>query len=338
MRADAITLACGLLFSVYVTSLASRRPRRHLDVLEKRYVLRRILGRGAMGRVFEAHDRQTRRNVAVKMIHASLMTNRQAIERFTNEAMALQAVRHPNVAAYHDAGIHHGLPYVVMELVSGPSLDDYVSERGPLPVDVALRIFCDAARGLAALHRAGIVHRDAKPSNLLLSLDEAGRVTGAKWTDLGLARVNERKITAAGMAVGTCAYMAPEQVVGEDVDASTDLYGLAISLFYALTGQLPFEADGQQSMFLQLTSAAPPISWLVDGVDAAVERIVASGLRKNPRNRYASAQAMLEDMERVLGLREGAVQGAPDVCPDRYRPASGRGWRVYARACNELRL
>lgn len=321
----------------YVLSLASRRPRR-LAVIAKRYVLRRLIGRGGMGRVYEAWDRREQRMVAVKMIHESLANDADVIHRFGNEVLALRSVDHPNVVAFRDTGLHFGAPYLVMELLEGPSLERHVAEHGPLDVDTALRVFCQAARGLAALHEAKIVHRDAKPSNLMLELDEKGKPVGATWSDLGLARVRARKITAAGIAVGTGAYMAPEQVVGEDVGPRSDLYGLAISLFFALTGQLPFDTDARRSMLLQLASAAPPLSWLLDDVDESVERIVATGLRKNPRHRYPTALAMLADMERALGEREGPVSGAPARGPDRFCPGSGRAWRLYARACSELRI
>lgn len=326
-----------LAVASFVPSLASRRPHR-LAVIAKRYVLRKLIGRGGMGRVYEAWDRRERRMVALKMIHESLANEPHVVHRFGNEVLALRSVDHPNVVAFLDTGLHFGAPFVVMELLTGPSLDVYVAEHGPLDVDTALRVFCRAAEGLAALHAAKIVHRDAKPSNLMLELDACGTPIGATWSDLGLARVRARKITAAGIAVGTGAYMAPEQVVGEDVGPRSDLYGLAITLFFALTGQLPFDTDARRSMLLQLASAAPPLSWLLDDVDEAVERIVATGLRKNPRHRYPTARAMLQDMERALGEREGPVSTRPTEGPDRFRPASGRAWRLYARACNELRV
>jgi eukaryotic-like serine/threonine-protein kinase len=332
-----------LALTTNVGSIASRRPRQRRRVLDGRYALGQLIGRGGMGRVFEAEDLHTRsarrrgRSVAVKMLLPSLQGDPEAVKRFSNEALALRSVDHPNVTRLLDSGIANGSPYVVMERLRGPSLCSYVAQHGPMRPRDALVVFRHAARGLAALHEVGVVHRDAKPSNLMLTLVD-GRPVAAKWSDLGLAHLADRKITAAGMALGTGAYMAPEQVVGDDVDAATDIYGMAVSLFFALTGQLPFEADARQSMLLQLTSAPPPLSWLIDDVDEELERIVACGLRKNPKNRYVSARAVLEDIECLLGLRDGEVRGAAAVCPDVYQPRSGYGWRVYARACRELRL
>jgi serine/threonine-protein kinase len=213
-----------------------------------------------------------------------------------------------------------------MELVQGPSMAEFIESRGPMPEARALELVLQATRALGAMHRHGIVHRDVKPANLLLEMQgtEPKRV---KVADLGFARVPGKRITQEGKTMGTGSYMAPEQVVGEAVDARTDVYGLGITLYYALTAERPFAGTQGEVMCWQLLVEAPPPSTLQPTISAAADELVAIALRKHPGNRYQSMAAMRDDIERALsGKRLEGV--APVREPDAFTPESELGARV----------
>ena len=298
--------------------------------LGERYRIGEVLGSGGMAVVVAAEDLQTGGRVAVKILQPHLIDNQQVRQRFDLEVQAARSMNHPHVVRFVDAGEQNRLPYLVMELVDGPSLAEHVAEAGPLRWELAFELVRQATIALEAMHDGGLVHRDTKPANLLLEM-EGSEPKRLKVADLGLVRVSGRRITEAGDTVGTSSYMAPEQIVADPVDGRTDVYSLGITLFFALTGELPFEGNAGLVMCHQLRSPAPPPSWLVDRLDrdGAVDRIVASSLRKAPANRYPSMEAMRHDLERALGLRDGAPAGTSlTVVPDIYTPNSELGRNV----------
>jgi serine/threonine-protein kinase len=288
--------------------------------LGERYALRGPLGRGGMATVYLADDLKEGGEVAVKMMHAHLCTDRVAVQRFANELRAARRIEHPNVVGALDDGIHDGVPFLVMELVKGDTLEDYVSRRGALSEAAALNVLRQAARGLAGMHAAGVVHRDIKPSNLLL-VGDGDPPASVKVADFGLARIGDRSITLDGAVMGTSRYMAPEQLLGEEPDPRTDIYALGMVLFYALCATLPFLGSSSQiTLARQILVAAPPPSSLEPSLNPGTDRIVATALRKDPERRYPTMVDMLKDIERGLGLRQGEPRGVPLAGDDRYTP------------------
>ncbi len=255
-----------------------------------------LLGKGAMGAVYLAHDDRLDRRVAVKCIHPHLLTEGFR-ERFELEARAMARVSHPNVVQVHAYGEHDAAPYFVMEYVGGPTLEQWMStNRAPRNVDLALRILDDLCRGVAAIHAASTVHRDIKPSNILL--DNKLRVRVA---DLGVAVVHLQERAAIQGIVGTPAYMAPEIAFSTDVDpeprSRADVYSVACVAYEIFTGRPPFDGAGNIGLHLQhaTTAVARPSSVRSDlprGLDEPVLRALA----KNPQERTPTVEAFRCDL------------------------------------------
>ena len=298
-------------------------------MLGDRYLVGPLIGQGGMAQVYRAMDQRLDRPVAIKMLSEAQARVEHIRRRFVLEGQAAMKIQHSNVLKVHDSGTVADVPYIVMELVSGESLAEYLQRQGRMESKLALQLSRQAALGLEATHKAGVVHRDVKPSNLFL-MGTAGAPAGLKIIDYGLARLEEVKITATGIAVGTAQYMAPEQVLAESSDPRTDVYGLGVALFRTLTGEWPFHGESDEDVLThQLFSATPPASWLADGLDPAVDDIVACATRKHPDNRYPSVAALREDIERVLGTRAGQAVALPlQRDPDRYVPTSPLGRRA----------
>jgi serine/threonine-protein kinase len=216
-----------------------------------------------------------------------------------------------------------------MEALVGESLGDLLRRQQAVPPDLTLILARQAVAGLAAAHRAGVVHRDVKPDNLFL-LGPQGDPLGLKVIDFGMARnVDGAGSGATLTAEGTLQYMPPEQILGDPVDARTDVYALGVVLFRMLTGHLPFDTEpGVDLLAHQLFSPAPPPSWIVETLDPRLERVVLRAMRKHPDNRYPSMQALLADLDGIVGLRSGPsdrpAAPAADV-PDVYHPVNARG-------------
>jgi hypothetical protein len=315
-------------------------------VLGGRYRLERLLASGAMGTVWQGRDLRLNRLVAVKELTGAGLMLPMAVERFDREGRALARLTHPNIVAVHDVGVDDG-PYLVMELVDGPSVAALLDD-GPLPPPAALAIAAQTCDGLAAAHAAGIIHRDIKPANLLLA--DTGLV---KICDFGTAWLHdppgESTLTGALPALGSVTYVAPEQATGGPVDARTDLYALGCTLYAMLTGAPPFTGDRHMLLDQHLTQPPPPLPGdLPPGLDALVQHL----LRKAPAERPATAAevktrlaALVDDMTTgdtpVPEIRPNAVPAAaaaaaaalPPPPPD-PRPPSPHGatavrrWRV----------
>ncbi|HZV00560.1 MAG TPA: serine/threonine-protein kinase, partial [Planctomycetota bacterium] len=224
------------------------------------YTILELLGRGGFGAVFKAKDEMTGALVALKAVHPDHARDRDFVRRLRDEARAAAAVSHPHVALFHTTGEHGGIPFLVFELVPGGTLDRLVRDRGPLPWREACARAAEIAGALSALHRAGIVHRDVKPENVLL--DGEGR---AKLADFGLVRLDRGQwhslsgsVTGEGEIMGTFAFMSPEQADGaKDLDGRADLYSLGALLFFLLTGRPPFEGRGVE-VLARLAKSPPP--------------------------------------------------------------------------------
>ncbi|WP_344407349.1 protein kinase domain-containing protein, partial [Dactylosporangium fulvum] len=247
-------------------------------VLDGRYEVGPILGRGGMAEVRRGFDRRLERPVAIKVLHRAGLDDPAMLTRFDREARTVARLAHPNIVAVHDVGTDDGVPYLVMELVEGRSLAEALA-GGPLAVREVARVGTQVCDALAAAHAAGVVHRDVKPANILLSA--TGHV---KVCDFGIARLPgaaQVHLTASATALGTTAYMAPEQAASGQVDARADLYALGCVLFEMLTGRPPFTADTPVRVLWQHVHEQPaPVSALRPGVPPELDALVAALLAK----------------------------------------------------------
>ena len=182
-------------------------------------------------------------------------------------------------------------------------MHDYLKREHAMPTDVALAMIRHAAHGLIAAHRAGIVHRDVKPGNLFL-IGPIGNPYGLKLIDFGMAKGEaSRRISAHDLVLGTIEYMAPEQIVSDPTDVRTDVYGLGVVMFRVFTGHLPFDVDTDIEMLAhQMFSPAPPASWLHEQIDPRIELVILRAMRKKPENRYPTMDALVADIDRILGF------------------------------------
>lgn len=256
-----------------------------------KYLLRGKLGEGAMGVVYDAHDPDIDRPVAIKTVHRHLIEAAGAedwLERFPREARAAGRVLHPNLVTIFDFLVHDGLPYLVMErLEASSTLEDRLADPRGLPLEDVRDIIVQMLDGLGAIHEVGIVHRDMKPANVMLA--SAGRL---KLTDFGIARITSAERTGAGM-IGTPSYMSPEQFSGEEVDARADIYAVGVVLYEILTGRLPFKKGGIEAVMMAGQGQAPTApSALIPDLPPALDDVVLRALSADPAGRFASADQM----------------------------------------------
>ncbi|MGW2510809.1 protein kinase domain-containing protein [Streptomyces scopuliridis] len=295
-----------------------------------RYQLRDLLGEGGMASVYLAYDAALDRQVAIKTLHTELGREQSFRERFRREAQAVAKLSHTNIVSVFDTGedtLHESgsaagsgalMPYIVMEYVEGQPLGSVlqadITQYGAMPADKALKVTADVLAALETSHEMGLVHRDIKPGNVMMT--KRGIV---KVMDFGIARAMQSGVTSmtqTGMVVGTPQYLSPEQALGRGVDARSDLYSVGIMLFQLLTGRLPFDADSPLAIayaHVQEEPVAP--SSINRSITPAIDALVARALKKNPNERFPSAEAMRDECARVLpGGQAGApviVQGIP---------------------------
>jgi serine/threonine-protein kinase len=291
-----------------------------LSALSDRFDIGEMIGRGGMAFVFRAHDRENEMNVAIKVMNGVVARTSPGRARFLREAEVMSAIRHPNVVHVYAYGdLPNGAPYLVMEFLEGEPLGDLLRRGVSLPIKRAIQLSIDAASGLNAAHQSDIVHRDVKPDNIFL-VGPKGAPKLAKMVDFGLARLyGATGLTAKGMIVGTPEYMSPEQAVNDPLDVRTDIYGLGVVMYRLLTGRLPFTSKSEVELLgAHLSLTPPPISELRRDVPVEVEHVVMSAMRKLPRNRYSTMLEFLEDLERLVGDRKGAVVGPASIWEDVY--------------------
>ncbi|MFJ7155393.1 protein kinase [Streptomyces sp. NPDC101118] len=292
-----------------------------------RYQLRDLLGEGGMASVYLAYDAALDRQVAIKTMHTELGREQSFRERFRREAQAVAKLSHTNIVSVFDTGedsVSIGgedgalMPYIVMEYVEGQPLGSVlqsdVAQYGAMPADKALKVTGDVLAALEASHELGLVHRDIKPGNVMIT--KRGVV---KVMDFGIARAMQSGVTSmtqTGMVVGTPQYLSPEQALGRGVDARSDLYSVGIMLFQLLTGRLPFDADSPLAIAYAHVQEEPVAPSSVNrSVTPAMDALVARALKKNPNERFPTAAAMRDECLRVLSAGQtGApviVQGGP---------------------------
>jgi eukaryotic-like serine/threonine-protein kinase len=261
-----------------------------LETLGK-HEIRRRLGRGAVGTVYEGWDPIIQRRVAIKTVRlpeADDDETAEEIARFRREAQAAGGLNHPNIVGVFDYGETADLAYIVMEYVDGPSLKSLLDKHERFSLPRIVRIMEDLLSGLQYSHERGVVHRDIKPANLMLTSSGQGKIA-----DFGIARIESSSMTQAGTVLGTPAYMSPEQFMGQVVDARSDIYSSGVLLFQLLTGERPF--DGSMSSIMQkaLQTEAPPPSRISMNVPLPFDAVVARAMAKRPEDRYSSANEFL---------------------------------------------
>ncbi|MGW4564305.1 protein kinase domain-containing protein [Streptomyces sp. NPDC004561] len=294
-----------------------------------RYQLRDLLGEGGMASVHLAYDAVLDRQVAIKTLHTELGREQAFRERFRREAQAVAKLTHTNIVSVFDTGEDalHGMttPYIVMEYVEGRPLGSVLAEdirqHGAMPADKALKVTADVLAALEISHEMGLVHRDIKPGNVMMT--KRGVV---KVMDFGIARAMQSGVTSmtqTGMVVGTPQYLSPEQALGRGVDARSDLYSVGIMLFQLVTGRLPFDADSPLAIayaHVQEEPVAP--SSINRALPPAVDALVARALKKNPNERFPTAESMRDECLRIAASLQAAP---PSIVPDAGPVQSGAG-------------
>jgi eukaryotic-like serine/threonine-protein kinase len=278
-------------------------------ILSERYRLESKLGSGGMSTVYLARDETLERWVAAKVLHREISDQPDQIERFRREARAVAQVSHPNVVAVIDAGEDGGRPYIVFEYVEGETLKQRIEELGHLPLDEAAAYAIEIGRGLGAAHSRMLVHRDVKPQNVLI--DPEGR---AKVTDFGIARELESDgLTKTGRVLGTTDYVSPEQAMGHEVDARSDIYSLGILLYEMLTGDVPFKAETLVGVAMKhVNEPMPDVQRKRRDTSSALAAVIDRSTAKEPKRRYSDMPAMLDDLEGALEVevaRAGTAHG-----------------------------
>ena len=301
-------------------------------LLGGRYRLEGLIGRGGMASVWRATDTVLERTVAVKRLHARLHDDPELAERFRREGHAVARLSHPNLVRLLDQGQEGDEPFLVFELVEGRDLKTMIRRDGRIPVGEAVSICTQVARALASAHAAGVVHRDIKSHNILVT--EAGV---AKLTDIGVARIiesDETNLTKTGIVMGSSDYLAPEQAEGRQVDSRGDIYSLGVVLYESITGQLPFSGENPVAVATKHVYEPPPDPRsIAPHIPKTTAAACLRAMAKRPEERFATAGAFADalagegDDEEIVGLIDATTGRMPAVRP----PRRGRaGWRIGA--------
>ena len=266
-------------------------------LLGERYRIIDTLGEGGMANVYLAEDIILQRKVAVKILRLDLQNEPQTQARFQREALATSELSHPNIVSVLDVGTDHGLPYMVMEYVDGPDLKEYIRQNAPLDLHEVIRIMDQILSAVALAHKHNVIHRYLKPQNILM--DKRGNI---KIADFGIAvALNQSSVTQTNSVMGSVHYMSPEQTRGGLVTKQSDIYSLGIILYELITGTVPFNGDTPVSIALKhAQEPIPSIRKKDQSVPQALENVVLKATAKDPRDRYATAQAMQADLDSSL--------------------------------------
>jgi eukaryotic-like serine/threonine-protein kinase len=310
-----------------VVSTADSELKAHIErALSSNYEVDREIGRGGMGIVYRAKDRRLKRVVAIKILPPELAFRSEIRSRFLREAETAAQLSHPNIVPIYSVDERDGLVYFVMAVVEGENLAKRMHDQGPMDVAEVRRVLRGVADALAYAHARNVIHRDIKPDNILLDVQGRPLVT-----DFGIARAisegADSRLTATGMAIGTPAYMSPEQSAGErEVDGRTDLYALGVVGYQMLAGELPFTASSTPAMLVKHISERPvPVDQKRDGIPSDLAQAVMILLEKDPNNRFPSAQAL------VSALDTGTMPDRPSRVETTGAPSTGRSSGLAGR-------
>jgi hypothetical protein len=293
------------------------------------YRIERRLGRGGMGILYLAVEPGLDRRVALKLIAPEAAAEEVFAKRFAEESRIAASIEHPNVVPIYAAGEEDGVPFIAMRFVAGSDLSQRIAREGRLAPEQAVALIAQVGNGLDAIHAAGLVHRDVKPANVLLSGGEADH---AYITDFGVARnvATQSGLTQTGRFVGTLDYVAPEQISGVAIDARVDVYALGCLLFKLLTGEVPFPREGEAArLYAHLNDPPPAPSLYAPGVSMALDDVVVRAMAKQPEDRYPSAG----DLGRAA---TAALRGAPVTVPE-HTVATGAAATVERETVGETR-
>ncbi|HXI04002.1 MAG TPA: serine/threonine-protein kinase, partial [Candidatus Saccharimonadales bacterium] len=295
------------------------------------YRLLELIGEGGMGRVYRALDTRLNRQVAIKILLPALTSDEKIRRRFLREARAAAAVSHPAIAAVHEVNEAGGSAYIVMEFVEGRTLRKVIQGRA-LPLTEALRISAEIAEGLVEAHRAGVIHRDLKPDNIIVRPDHRPKIL-----DFGIAKLLEDRsglfrrrthssttsLTGEGRIMGTLGYMSPEQARGEPVDARSDIFSFGVILYEMVTGQAPFKGRTPiDTLTSILKESPPPVSGHASDVHPKVEEVLAECLEKDPARRFQRMEDLLAGLRIAqLALQEAAMRRTTFEHPAMKAPA-----------------
>lgn len=266
-------------------------------VLDRRYRIDAMIATGGMSSVYRGLDLRLDRPVACKVMDSRYAGDQQFLARFQREARAVARLKDPGLVAVYDQGLDGHHPFLIMELIEGGTLRELLRERGPMPPHAVAAVLAPILGGLAAAHRAGLVHRDVKPENVLISDD--GEV---KIADFGLVRaVAEAKVTSTSVILGTAAYLSPEQVGTGDAGPGSDVYGVGILAYELLTGSTPFDGDSALAVAYQrMDHDVPPPSAAIAGVPPQFDELVRRATRRSPEQRYPDAAVMAADLQAIV--------------------------------------
>lgn len=279
------------------------------SLLDGRYRILQRLGSGGMADVWLAEDTHLQRRVALKVLHARFVQDREFVERFRREAEAAAGLQHPNVVSVFDRGDVDGTYYIAMQYLEGRSLKQLID--GGLSPEQAAGLIRQVLEGARFAHRNGVVHRDLKPQNVIVDGDGKATVT-----DFGIARAGVSEITQTGSVMGTPHYLSPEQAQGQDVTASSDLYSIGVMLYEALTGRVPFEGDSAVAVAMKQVSQAPQHpSTINPEVSPALDAVVMRALEKEPGQRFQSADAFIAALDAALRDPGGGAEGTAAFAP-----------------------
>lgn len=315
------SLSAGKLITAPEPGGNSQMPTTFMNVataLETRYQILKELGRGGMGIVFQAHDKQLREQVAIKVLSPLLSNDANALERLKREVSAARRITHHNVIRIHDISEINGLHFVSMEYFLGTNLKDYIRQRETLSIMQAYNIASQICDGLDAAHRQGIVHRDLKSQNIIINT-----ANEIKIIDFGLAYTAQLEgLTATGLIMGTPEYMAPEQVSGKKVDERADIYSLGVILYELFTGKVPFTGDSAIAIgFKQLKEEPLKPREINPQMPADIEKVILKALQKEPVMRYHSVGELKMELEKAVLQPAGAtsLQQKQQQTPQRIR-------------------
>jgi YVTN family beta-propeller protein len=287
------------------------------------YLIERLVGRGGMGVVYLAQHLRLNRRVALKLLTPEFAEDPKFRDRFVRESQLAASLEHPNIIPIYDAGEEGDLLYIAMRFVEGTDLKSVVAEQGALPHERVLAILGQTAAALDAAHARGLVHRDVKPGNILLS-SEAGSVDHVYLSDFGLTKrmTSDSGMTGTGQFVGTLDYAAPEQFEGKHLDGRADVYSLGGVLYECMTGEIPYRRDNQAALvYAHLMAEPPSVTEKRPELPPAIDAVMAKAMAKKPDDRHSSAGALVADARDVLSARAGTEVGAAAT---KEAPPAGR--------------